>query len=333
MIVMGEYKRWHILSLGAGVQSSTLALMAAHGELRAVGYPQPDVAIFADTQDEPASVYRWLDWLEAEIARCPFPFPVHRVTHGKLSDSAIKMKVTRDGRRCTSADIPVFVLRADGVISKIKARACTADFKIKPLISAAQELVGRADMNAWRRAHRNDLRVITAYRKSLLQWRRRQEGYVPHFPQVEWDRCQADALVNQWIGISLDEVRRMKDSRDAYIKSNWPLIDMRMNRGDCKLWMKNRGYPEPPRSACKQCPYHSNDEWRRLKMEEPEEFAGAVQIERDLQKAKGNSENFHSVPFLHRSCVPLDQVDFDNDVDRGQQLFDWGDECEGMCGV
>jgi hypothetical protein len=49
----------HILSLGAGVQSSTLALMAAAGEVT----PMPTAAIFADTQDEPASVYRWLDWL------------------------------------------------------------------------------------------------------------------------------------------------------------------------------------------------------------------------------------------------------------------------------
>lgn len=33
-----------ILSLGAGVQSSTLALMAEHGEIE-----KPDYAIFADT--------------------------------------------------------------------------------------------------------------------------------------------------------------------------------------------------------------------------------------------------------------------------------------------
>ena len=34
-----------VLSLGAGVQSSTLALMAAKGEVT----PMPDVAVFADT--------------------------------------------------------------------------------------------------------------------------------------------------------------------------------------------------------------------------------------------------------------------------------------------
>ena len=38
------------LSLGAGVQSSTLALMIAHGEV-----PMVDAGIFADTQAEPLS--------------------------------------------------------------------------------------------------------------------------------------------------------------------------------------------------------------------------------------------------------------------------------------
>ncbi len=50
----------HIISLGAGVQSSTMALMAAHGEIE----PMPDAAIFADTQNEPQRVYEWLDWLD-----------------------------------------------------------------------------------------------------------------------------------------------------------------------------------------------------------------------------------------------------------------------------
>lgn len=36
----------HVISLGAGVQSSTMALMAANGEIT----PMPKCAIFADTQ-------------------------------------------------------------------------------------------------------------------------------------------------------------------------------------------------------------------------------------------------------------------------------------------
>ena len=51
-----------ILSLGAGVQSSTLALMAEHGEIE-----KPDCAIFADTQSEPEEVMEWLGYLETKL--------------------------------------------------------------------------------------------------------------------------------------------------------------------------------------------------------------------------------------------------------------------------
>src|SRR5271169_3696832 len=97
----------HILSLGAGVQSSTMALMAACGEIT----PMPVAAIFADTQDEPQSVYTWLDWLEKQL-----PFPVHRVTRGRLSTRALEMRTTKDGRKFTKTDIPFFTLSADNQI-------------------------------------------------------------------------------------------------------------------------------------------------------------------------------------------------------------------------
>ena len=77
-----------ILSLGAGVQSSTLALMIARGEL-----PPIDAAIFADTGWEPPKVYLWLDWLEKQL-----PFPVHRVQRGNLRQDALNRSKPASGR-------------------------------------------------------------------------------------------------------------------------------------------------------------------------------------------------------------------------------------------
>jgi len=37
--------------------------------------------------------------------------------------------------------------------------------------------------------------------------------------------------------------------------------------------------------------------------------------------------------FLHTSMKPIGEIDFDNDTDKGQVLFDFSSECEGMCGV
>ncbi len=274
------------ISLGAGVQSSTMALMASRGEL-----PDSDLvqgAIFADTQDEPQSVYTWLDWLEKQLR-----FPVHRVTAGKLSEKALTMRVTKDGRRFCSSDIPVFTVSADGTYGKVMNRNCTADFKIKPILKKLRQLAG--------------------VKRGMKQ-----------------------AVVEQWIGISLDEIQRMKSIREPWARCRWPLVEQRMTRRHCLEWMEGNGYPQPPRSSCVFCPFHRNSEWRRLQVEEPEAFQAAVEFEKKLQEAKGNSDNFHSIPFLHKSCKPLETIDFRSDVERGQNLlFDdnWQDECEGMCGV
>lgn len=92
----------HIISLGAGVQSSTMALMAAHGEIT----PMPDCAIFADTQAEPKSVYTWLDWLEKQL-----PFPVHRVTRGDLAADGLRVIRSKKSDRLYQKNlIPLFVL-------------------------------------------------------------------------------------------------------------------------------------------------------------------------------------------------------------------------------
>ena len=269
----------HLISLGAGVQSSTLALMAAHGEVK----PMPAAAIFADTQDEPAGVYHWLDWLEKQL-----PFPVYRVTAGKLSSEALRMRVTKDGRKFSRTAIPFFTLSASGDLGKVKFRSCTVDYKIKPIMKLARKLGGVK-------------------------------------------RGQKTVGVIQWIGISLDEIQRMKPARDPWAESRWPLVEMRMTRRSCLKWMEDKGYPPPPRSACVFCPFHGNAEWRRLQTEEPEAFLDAVAFEKAVQAAKSNSDSFDSVPYLHRSCKPLDTIDFRNDFERGQ-LSLWQDECEGMCG-
>jgi hypothetical protein len=274
------------LSLGAGVQSSTLALMAAHGEVT----PMPDAAIFADTQAEPASVYKWLDWLEPQL-----PFPVIRVTRGDMTQESLLIKQRKDGTGSWSKSlIPAFIQNKDGTRG-IMGRACTYSYKVEQLERAA-----------------------------------RLHGKVK--------RGQKNVTVTQWIGISWDEIQRIKPSRVAWSQHRWPLVELRMGRRDCLKWMESHGYPKPPRSACVYCPFHSDNEWRRLRDQEPEEFQRAIRFEKDLQAVKAKTERMRGIPFLHPSCVPLDQVDLSTDIDRGQLSLwldeqSFGNECEGMCGV
>ena len=116
------------LSLGAGVQSSTLALMIAKGEI-----PMVDGAIFSDTQWEPAAVYKWLDWLETQL-----PFPVHRVTAGSIRDSILIKANERDGR---VPSIPWHLQHPNGERG-MGRRQCTSEFKIGPILKAKRKLLG-----------------------------------------------------------------------------------------------------------------------------------------------------------------------------------------------
>jgi hypothetical protein len=276
-----------VISLGAGVQSSTLAEMAAAGAIK----PMPDFAIFADTGNEPKAVYRWLDWLEKRL-----PFKVLRVKRGTatLGETELRVRVSKKtGKRYSMNKIPMFVKKSDGTVGLLP-RKCTLDFKITPIKRAERQAAG-------------------IYRK----------------------RCDSVKVI-QWIGISTDEIERMKTSKDPWIQNRYPLIDeFKMSRKDCESYWEERGLPKPPRSACNFCPYHNDQEWYRMKMDEPEEFQEAVAFEIKAQAAMAQSEVADGVPYLHESCKPLDTIDFETlaKLERAR-LNKFKNQCAavGMCG-
>ena len=68
-----------------------------------------------------------------------------------------------------------------------------------------------------------------------------------------------------WLGISTDEIERMKESRLYNIKYFYPLIYHRMSRKDCLDFFKNNNFPTPIKSGCVFCPYHNNKDWGKQK--------------------------------------------------------------------
>ena len=118
----------NVLSLGAGVQSSTMALMCAHGEIT----PMPDAAIFADVGAEPKHVYEYLSYLETVL-----PFPVYRVMKGGGLTNSIVESVTGNKR---IAIAPFFTESKNG--GGQLRRQCTKEFKIEPIIGKVRELLG-----------------------------------------------------------------------------------------------------------------------------------------------------------------------------------------------
>lgn len=118
-----------VLSLGAGVQSTTLALMAARGELGEM----PDCAIFADTGWEPKAVYAHLEKLIPAL-----PFPVFVVSSGNIRADTMAKSNTTGGR---FASVPWFMRMPDGS-EAMGRRQCTSEYKLKPLYCKVRELLG-----------------------------------------------------------------------------------------------------------------------------------------------------------------------------------------------
>ena len=140
--------------------------------------------------------------------------------------------------------------------------------------------------------------------------------------------------VEQWIGLARDEVIRIKDSGVRYVDHRYPLIEAGFSQNDCTNWLRSNGYPVPPSSGCIGCPYHSDEEWREMTVNRPDEFAEAVEFDDAIRGGfRGSKES----TYLHKSLRPLSEVDFTlRELAVLQpQLFatNWSDECSGTCRV
>jgi hypothetical protein len=110
-------RTYHILNLGAGVQSTALYLMFSVGEFDEM----LDYAIFSDTQEEPQGVYNHLEWLRSLGGP-----PILIDSAGKLGDDLVH------GRNSTGqrfASIPAFTSATPGQSGGMLRRQCTAEYK------------------------------------------------------------------------------------------------------------------------------------------------------------------------------------------------------------
>jgi len=275
MIDKNRKKTLTIISLGVGVQSSTMALMSAKGIL-----PKVQGAIFADTKNEPKAIELYLEFLKKTL-----PFPVYQVSKSNIYNDFINN--IEKGIR--SPNPPLFTQNKITGKKGMLLRQCTQDYKIAQIKKKIRELCN--------------------------------VGYKKRFPK--------DKYVEQWIGISTDEIQRMKPSRDKYILNRFPLIEMKMSRQDCLDWMKDHKIPLPEKSACIICPYHNDNYWHFMKTERLSEFEQAVVFDRKIRKG---SAKIKDNLYLHRSCKPLEEIEF-NKKETDKQLDMFNNDCSGLCGV
>lgn len=269
-----------LLSLGAGVQSTTLALLACEGSLRGL-----DAAVFADTGWEPKAVYDQVNRLADELTRVGIP--LHRVSRGNIRTDTID-----PSKRFLS--LPWYTLAPEGTVNPnctacggtggvsgdscrrcregMGRRQCTAEYKLAMINRKARELLGAS---------------------------------APKFRRVPRGR-----VAQQVIGFSTDEVHRINDRRaNRYTIQRYPLVhEFNMSRRDCERWLKAVGWGHTVKSACIGCPMHGNAMWRDMRDNRPDEWAEAVAFDHAIRKGGARGPKLKGEAFLHRSRVPLAQA-------------------------
>lgn len=259
-----------VLNLGAGVQSTTVYLMAAaNTKAFMAGDPLPwpkvglvDFAVFADTQDEPLAVYKHLEWLKG-IGE---PEILVR-SRGRLSTDLMRGE---NSSRQRFAAIPAYTWMPGAKREGRTRRQCSKEYKVEVI----------------ERTIRRDI-------AGLLPGR----------------RLPKSIIVEQLVGISLDEAGRFERTkkRRTLGAMRAPLIEMFMTRTHCLRWLEKFGdVPhDVPRSACVFCPFHDDREWLNVKAV-PEDWELAVKVDETLRKeGVVVNRNMEADMYVHRSCQPL----------------------------
>ena len=214
-----------ILSLGAGVQSSTVLLMSCKGLL-----PKLDAAIFADTQWEPPAVYEHLAWLETEAAKAGIP--VQRVTAGNLREATLNGFVRAKQAHDHYASLPLYVISPAGIMGRMK-RQCTQDYKMAPIERfIRRELLGLA------KGQIAPADAVEHWFGISADEQRRIRVSEQHWKTNIYPLCNLP-------GDFLPKMYTRNMCMD-WLRENYP----------------GRAVP---RSSCIGCPFHSNAEWRLIK--------------------------------------------------------------------
>jgi hypothetical protein len=178
----------HVLLLGAGVQSTAVFLLMREGGIKV---PESLVAIFADTQEEPAAVYKHVDWLRS------LEWPAIWVrTAGRLGDALLGARTMKKG----STSIPAYT-RTAGAAERtgVVRRNCTNDFKIEVIDGAI-----RSELLGLKHHQRRPREVVVhqyfgisrdeARRAVSIQKRADEEKFVVHFPLLEMGWTRGDCM-------------------------------------------------------------------------------------------------------------------------------------------
>lgn len=134
------------------------------------------------------------------------------------------------------------------------------------------------------------------------------------------------------LGISVDEIQRAgRKYADGITKREYPLLELGLHRRDCLDIIKDAGLPQPRKSSCFFCPFHSPMVWSEMRRDEPDLFNKAQQLE-DHVLANKRKHGLREAYLTRQGALNKRRLS-DTISEAGQQLFTIGDDgCDsGYC--
>ena len=300
-----------IESLGAGVQSTTVGLMATTGDL-----PPIDHAIFSDTGWERKKTYAHFLRLKAALEAAGTT--VHVVSAGNIRDDHLSpdrpelfirnprkhpeylgkqrtfipvyLETVRGGERYRGDELEPEATVEELEPGVLKITTPGPDLEDPEVVAALEVLrakapaaVDEATLFDLEEYGTDDVRIVDTRPRVEKGIARRTCTKTYKIEPVEkrireilglerGQRWPTELVVEQIFGISYDELERMSTSPRPAIEHVYPLVELGMTRADCEAWNTAHGWPDVPRSSCIGCPFHRNDEWRRMRDEDPDEW-------------------------------------------------------------
>jgi 3'-phosphoadenosine 5'-phosphosulfate sulfotransferase (PAPS reductase)/FAD synthetase len=217
-----------VLSFGGGQDSTAILYRLIFDPVaRARFAPHRLIVIMADTEDEHAATVAHV----AQISRICAEFDIEFYLVGE----AWRRKSWGAG------GLRGFMQRTSTLMLKGQRKTCTDQLKIQPIYKFLDDYVSRT------------FGFTGIFKKALVRF------------------AQSRGRVRVLVGIARGEERRIQDpdaktKKGTFVLPPWqrascrtvyPLLDWGWDRADCQDYISQMGFPVPPPSNCRICPYMS----------------------------------------------------------------------------
>ena len=139
---------------------------------------------------------------------------------------------------------------------------------------------------------------------------------------------QKDRQVIMFLGITTDEIQRVKPSKVKWITNVFPLVDLNLSRQDLFAIYKQWELDPPVKSGCFCCPFQKKTEWFNLQRNHPELIQLSIELEHNAMKNRSNT----NISLYTQNMTLKELMENYEDKQVMEELL-FGDdmECEGAC--